>query len=242
MKKSSSVGDVKEQHALICERAVADSNVDVRPANHGSAAESAFQGMVGHSSALVQVLALALRAARTNCTILIQGETGTGKELLARGIHANSNRASKAFVTLNCGAIPRELFESELFGHMQGAFTGAVRNRTGKAEAANKGTLFLDEIGEMPLILQVKLLRLIQAGEIETVGAATPTKVDIRIIAATNRNLPLLVKKGKFREDLYHRLNVIPCSCRTFVNAPKTSRNWCSTFFTGVVPGTSATI
>jgi len=146
----------------------------------------------------VHVLELALRAARTNCTVLIQGETGTGKELLARGIHANSNRASKAFVTLNCGAIPRELFESELFGHVQGAFTGAVRNRTGKAEAANTGSLFLDEIGEMPLDLQVKLLRLIQAGEIETVGAATPTKLDIRIIAATNRNLPLLVKNGKF--------------------------------------------
>jgi len=175
-----------------------DSNAGVHHVNYRSEVKSAFQGIVGHSSTLVHVLELALRAARTNCTVLIQGETGTGKELLARGIHANSNRASKAFVTLNCGAIPRELFESELFGHVQGAFTGAVRNRTGKAEAANTGSLFLDEIGEMPLDLQVKLLRLIQAGEIETVGAATPTKLDIRIIAATNRNLPLLVKNGKF--------------------------------------------
>lgn len=180
------------------------------PAHRALSAKAAFPMMVGHSPGLTQVLDLALRAARTNCTVLIQGETGTGKELLARGIHANSNRASKPFVTLNCGAIPRELFESELFGHVQGSFTGAVRNRAGKAEAANGGTLFLDEIGEMPIDLQVKLLRFIQTGETERVGAATRTKLDIRIIAATNRNLPLLVKKGKFREDLYHRLNVIP--------------------------------
>ena len=210
IKTNSSVGEVKEQHALTCESALAHSKVDVRPVVCGSEATSAFQGIVGQSSALVHILELALRAARTNCTILIQGETGTGKELLARGIHANSNRRGKPFVTLNCGAIPRDLFESELFGHVQGSFTGAIRNRTGKAEAANTGTLFLDEIGEMPLNLQVKLLRLIQEGEIETVGAARPTKLDIRIIAATNRNLLLLMKKGKFREDLYHRLNVIP--------------------------------
>ncbi len=229
MKKTLIAGDVHEPLELICKGPViadypcpktentredalyaADRNGDVRRAHYGSEAKGAFQGMVGHSSPLVQVLELARRAARTNCTVLIQGETGTGKELLARGIHANSNRADKAFVTLNCGAIPKDLFESELFGHLQGAFTGAVRNRTGKAEAANLGTLFLDEIGEMPLALQVKLLRLIQEGEIERIGAATPTKLDIRIIAATNRSLPLLVKKGKFREDLYHRLNVIP--------------------------------
>jgi transcriptional regulator with PAS, ATPase and Fis domain len=228
MKKNRIVGGVEEQGELICElpgcgevefaetenssdEALdhANSKSTASHAGHGLKSMSTFQGMVGHSSALLRVLELALRAARTNCTILVQGETGTGKELLARGIHANSNRASKAFVTLNCGAIPRELFESELFGHVQGSFTGAVRNRTGKAEAANTGTLFLDEIGEMPLDLQVKLLRLIQGGEIERVGSAMPTKLDIRIIAATNRNLPFLVKKGKFREDLYHRLNVI---------------------------------
>jgi len=210
MKKNSSVGGLNRQDALVCKGALASSTVDVPRANHGSEAKSAFQGIVGQSSALVHILELALRAARTDCTVLILGETGTGKEVLARGIHANSNRASKAFVTLNCGAIPRELFESELFGHVQGAFTGALRNRMGKVEAASEGTLFLDEIGEMPFNLQVKLLRLIQEGEIETLGAPTPTKVNVRIIAATNRNLPVLVKKGKFREDLYHRLNVIP--------------------------------
>lgn len=177
---------------------------------NGLSVKAAFPSMVGHSSALVEMLELALRAARTNCTVLIQGESGTGKELLARGIHANSKRANRAFVTINCGAIPKDLFESELFGHVQGAFTGAVRNRTGKAEAAHLGTLFLDEIGEMPLDLQVKLLRLIQEGEIERVGATNSTKLDIRIITATNRTLPILVQKGKFREDLYHRLNVIP--------------------------------
>lgn len=179
-------------------------------ADNGLSAKAAFPAMVGRSSALVQVLELALRSARTNCTVLIQGETGTGKELLARAIHANSNRASEPFVTVNCAAIPRELFESELFGHVQGSFTGAIRNRAGKAEAAKGGTLFLDEVGEMPLDLQVKVLRLLQEGEIEKVGAATTAKLDIRIIAATNRSLPLLVKKGKFRADLYHRLNVIP--------------------------------
>lgn len=228
MKKNRIVGDADGQGELICElpgsgepgfaetentceEALdhANFNCEVSHACNGLKSKSTFQGMVGHSSALLHVLELALRAARTNCRILVQGETGTGKELLARGIHANSNRASKAFVTLNCGAIPRELFESELFGHVQGSFTGAIRNRTGKAEAANTGTLFLDEIGEMPLDLQVKLLRLLQDGEIERVGAAMPTKLDVRIIAATNRNLPFLVKKRKFREDLYHRLNVI---------------------------------
>jgi len=178
---------------------------------HGSLeVKRGFGEMVGHSPALLQVLEQAVRAARTDCTILVQGDTGTGKELLTRGIHANSKRSGKPFVTLNCGAIPKELLESELFGHVQGSFTGAVRNRTGKAEAANSGTLFLDEIGELPLELQVKLLRLVQEGEIQRVGATTPTKLDIRIIAATNCNLPAMVKQRKFREDLYHRLNVIP--------------------------------
>jgi len=172
--------------------------------NHG------FEHMLGHSRALVGVLQQAARAARTNCTILIQGETGTGKELLARGIHANSKRCDKPFVVLNCGAIPAELFESELFGHVRGSFTGAVTDRKGKAEAANGGTLLLDEIGEMRLELQVKLLRLIQQGEIERVGAPSPSKLDTRIIAATNQNLTAMVKRGKFREDLYHRLKVIP--------------------------------
>jgi two-component system NtrC family response regulator len=169
-----------------------------------------FENMVGHSQALLQILDQAVRVASTNTTILIQGETGTGKELLAQGIHTNSKRSGKPFVTLNCGAIPRELLESELFGHLRGSFSGAVMDRKGKAEAAHGGTLFLDEIGEMPLDLQVKLLRLIQEGEIEKVGATANAKVDIRVIAATHRSLPEMVENGTFREDLYYRLNVIP--------------------------------
>jgi two-component system NtrC family response regulator len=142
--------------------------------------------------------------------VLIRGETGTGKELLARGIHYNSRRRDKPFVTINCGAIPRELLESELFGHVKGSFTGAVANKSGRIEMADQGSLFLDEIGEMPLDLQVKLLRLLQEREIEKVGAAAPVKVDVRIIAATHRNLQAMVEDGSFREDLYYRLAVIP--------------------------------
>lgn len=170
-KKILMAGEWGKPRELICKdpglAECVDSKIELSRAHCGSAGKSAFQEMIGHSSPLVQVLELALRAARTNCTVLIQGETGTGKELLARGIHANSTRSSRAFVTLNCGAIPKDLFESQLFGHVQGSFTGAVRDRAGKAEAANGGTLFLDEIGEMPLDLQVKLLRFLQTGEIE---------------------------------------------------------------------------
>jgi DNA-binding NtrC family response regulator len=180
-----------------------------------------FENMVGHSQALLRVLDQAVRVAPTNSTILIQGETGTGKELLARGIHANSKRSGKPFVTLNCGAIPRELLESELFGHLRGSFSGAVTDRKGKAEAAHGGTLFLDEIGEMPLELQVKVLRLIQEGEIEKVGATANIKVDIRVIAATHRSLPAMVQNGTFREDLYYRLNVIPLSLPALHQRPE---------------------
>jgi two-component system NtrC family response regulator len=169
-----------------------------------------FDNMLGGSQALLQVLDQAVRAAATDATVLIQGETGTGKELLARGIHGNSSRAARPLVTVNCGAIPRELLQSELFGHVRGSFTGALTDRRGKAEAAHGGTLFLDEIGEMPLDLQVKVLRLIQHGEIEKVGAATSTRVDIRVVAATHRDLQAMVREGTFREDLYYRLNVIP--------------------------------
>lgn len=180
-----------------------------------------FENLVGHSQTLLRVLEQAVRVAPTNSTILIQGETGTGKELLARGIHVNSARGGKPFVTLNCGAIPRELLESELFGHMRGSFSGAVMDRKGKAEAAHGGTLFLDEIGEMPLDLQVKLLRLIQEGEIEKVGATANAKVDIRVIAATHRSLPEMVENGKFREDLYYRLNVIPLTLPNLRQRPE---------------------
>jgi two-component system NtrC family response regulator len=169
-----------------------------------------FENIIGHSEALLTVLDTAARAARSNSTILIHGDTGTGKELLARAIHFNSPRRERAFVTLNCGAIPRELLESELFGHVKGSFTGAVANKVGKIELADRGTLFLDEIGEMPPELQVKVLRLVQQGELEKVGAASPTKVDVRFIAATHRDLKAMVEDGTFREDLYYRLAVIP--------------------------------
>ncbi|WP_035352734.1 sigma-54-dependent transcriptional regulator [Edaphobacter aggregans] len=169
-----------------------------------------FESILGNSKALMGVLEQATRAARTNSTVLIQGETGTGKELLARGIHALSARSIKPFVTINCGAIPKDLLESELFGHVKGAFTGACTDRKGQVEAADGGTLFLDEIGEMSPELQVKLLRFIQNGEIHKVGAVRSIKVNVRVLAATHRDLAAMVHEGKFREDLYYRLNVIP--------------------------------
>ena len=169
-----------------------------------------FESIVGHSQALLSVLEVASRVAQRDSTVLIRGETGTGKELLARAIHQNSRRKEKPFVTINCGAIPRDLLESELFGHAKGSFTGAFAPKRGKVEMADGGTLFLDEIGELPVELQVKLLRLIQHGEIEKVGAPGPMTVDVRIIAATHRNLQSLIEDGAFREDLYYRLAVIP--------------------------------
>jgi DNA-binding NtrC family response regulator len=169
-----------------------------------------FESMLGHSKALVRVLESAAYVAGTDVTVLILGETGTGKELLAKAIHVNSARRDRPFVVINCGAIPRELLESELFGHVRGAFTGAVTHKKGKVEMADGGTVFLDEIGEMPLELQVRLLRLVQEHEIEKVGSPHQFKVDVRIIAATNRNLEELIKEGAFREDLYYRLAVVP--------------------------------
>jgi DNA-binding NtrC family response regulator len=169
-----------------------------------------FENITGNSKALLYVLDQASRAARTNSTVLIRGETGTGKELLARAIHFNSPRKNEPFIIINCGAIPKELLESELFGYQKGSFTGAVANKKGKMEMADKGTVFFDEIGEMPLELQVKLLRLIQEGEIEKVGAVGSCRVDVRIVAATHRNLQAMVEDGTFREDLYYRLAVIP--------------------------------
>jgi two-component system NtrC family response regulator len=155
---------------------------------------------------------MAGRAGRSDSTILIRAETGTGKELLAKAIHFNSLRKDKPFVTINCGAIPRELLESELFGHVKGSFTGAMANKKGRIELADGGTLFLDEIGEMAPELQVKVLRLVQQGEIEKVGATQPARVDVRIIAATHRDLKAMIEDGTFREDLYYRLAVIPLS------------------------------
>ena len=169
-----------------------------------------FENILGQSKPLLYVLDMASRAANATSTVLIHGETGTGKELLAKAVHFNSRRKDKPFVTINCGAIPKDLLESELFGHVRGSFTGALANKRGKVELADGGTLFLDEIGELPLELQVKMLRLIQQGEIEKLGVAGVTKVDVRIIAATHRNLQAMIEDGAFREDLYYRLAVIP--------------------------------
>ena len=169
-----------------------------------------FESILGRSKPLLSVLDMASRAAQATSTVLIHGETGTGKELVAKAVHCNSRRKDKPFVTINCGAIPKDLLESELFGHRKGAFTGAFANQRGKVELADGGTLFLDEIGELPLELQVKVLRLIQHGEIEKLGAPGAATVDVRIIAATHRNLPAMVEDGTFRQDLYYRLAVIP--------------------------------
>ena len=169
-----------------------------------------FESIIGQSKVLLHVLEMASRVAQRDSTVLIRGETGTGKELLAKAIHQNSRRKDQAFVTINCGAIPKDLLESELFGHAKGSFTGAFAPKRGKVETADGGTLFLDEIGELPLELQVKLLRLIQHGEVEKVGATSPVTVDVRIIAATHRNLQNLIEDGTFREDLFYRLAVIP--------------------------------
>lgn len=167
-------------------------------------------GIIGQSTSLVEVFKILDKVAPTDSTVLVTGESGTGKELLVRALHANSRRADSPFVPINCGAIPKELLESELFGHEKGAFTHAIRSRPGRFELADGGTIFLDEIGEMDLSLQVKILRVLQEKEIERVGGTGCKKVDVRIVAATNRDLESEVAAGRFREDLYYRLNVIP--------------------------------
>ena len=169
-----------------------------------------FENIVGRSKGLMRVLDQAARVSQHNSSVLIQGETGTGKELIARAIHFNSARRKRAFVPINCGSIPRDLVESELFGHTRGAFTGALDAKPGRIEAADGGTLFLDEIGELPLEAQVKLLRVLQEGELTRLGAVTPTRVNVRVVAATHRDLQAMVEDGTFREDLYYRLAVVP--------------------------------
>jgi DNA-binding NtrC family response regulator len=166
--------------------------------------------IIGNSLPLQEVIKFIEKIADTDSTVLVTGESGTGKELVAKTIHYNSSRARNSFVPLNCAAIPKDILESELFGHEKGAFTGAVTTRIGRFELANNGTLFLDEIGELAPSLQVKLLRVLQEKEFERVGGIKTLKVDVRIIAATNRDLEKAVKEGTFREDLYYRLNVIP--------------------------------
>jgi two-component system, NtrC family, response regulator AtoC len=166
--------------------------------------------MTGASEVFLQARSMALRAAVTDSTVLIQGESGTGKEVMARFIHDNSLRKNASFIAINCGAIPENLVESELFGYEKGAFTGAVKEKPGKFELADGGTLFLDEMGELPLHIQVKLLRVLQERRLQRVGAINEVTLDIRVIAATNRNLAIEVAQGKFREDLFYRLNIIP--------------------------------
>ncbi|MEK6630545.1 MAG: sigma-54 dependent transcriptional regulator, partial [Acidobacteriota bacterium] len=169
-----------------------------------------FSGIVGKSAVMRALFELLETVAQTASTILVTGETGTGKELVARAIHHNSPRRAQRFVAISCGAIPETLLEAELFGHVRGAFTGAVATRTGRFEEANRGTLFLDEVGTMTPALQMKLLRVIQSREVQRLGDTGSIKVDVRIIAATNNDLLKMVAEGTFREDLYYRLNVIP--------------------------------
>jgi formate hydrogenlyase transcriptional activator len=170
----------------------------------------ALSELIGSSRSFTAVLEHVTTVAPTNCTVLIRGETGTGKEVIARAIHDASPRWQQRFVAINCAAIPAALLESELFGHERGAFTGAVTQRTGRFQAADRGTLFLDEIGELPIELQPKLLRALQEREFERVGSSQTTRVDVRIVAATNQDLWRMVKEHQFRADLFYRLNVFP--------------------------------
>jgi two-component system, NtrC family, nitrogen regulation response regulator NtrX len=186
------------------QRSLEEENIELKEKK-----EKEYQ-LVGQSPIMAELKSQVERAAPTKATVLITGESGTGKELVAREIHRRSSRANQPFIQVNCAAIPDELIESELFGHEKGSFTGAIRKQTGKFVAADGGTIFLDEIGDMSLRTQAKVLRVLQEGDVEPVGSATVIKVDVRVIAATNKDLEEEIKNGRFREDLYYRLNVIP--------------------------------
>jgi transcriptional regulator with GAF, ATPase, and Fis domain len=173
-------------------------------------AERTFERIIGDSDALESVLDQVEQVAPTDSTVLIEGETGTGKELIAHAIHNASQRCGRAFIKVNCAAIPLDLLENELFGHEKGAFTGAIAQKIGRFEMADKGTLFLDEVGDIPSVLQPKLLRVLQEQEFERLGSGRTHKVDVRLVAATNRNLVKMIARGQFRSDLYYRLNVFP--------------------------------
>jgi two-component system, NtrC family, response regulator AtoC len=195
------LGSSLEQRRLKSENAYLRSQLEER---------YSFEGVIGKSRPMARLFQLLETVAPTNSTILITGETGTGKEVVARAIHLNGPRRMHRFVALNCSAIPETLLEAELFGHVRGAFTGAVGNRQGRLEQAHRGTVFLDEVGTMSSALQMKLLRVLQEREFERVGDSHTTKVDVRVIAATNSDLARMVSEGQFREDLFYRLNVIP--------------------------------
>ena len=171
---------------------------------------SMYDEIIGTSSALQKVLSLVSKVAPTDATVMVTGETGTGKELVARAIHRRSRRSSRAFVSVNCAAIPRDLIASELFGHEKGSFTGALQRRLGRFELADGGTIFLDEVGELPVETQIALLRVLQEHEFERVGGTRSIETNVRVIAATNRNLPAAIADGNFRSDLFYRLNVFP--------------------------------
>jgi DNA-binding NtrC family response regulator len=190
-----------ERRQLTAENALLRSQLEAR---------YSFSGLVGRSAPMRALVELLHTVAPTSSTVLISGETGTGKELVARALHHNSPRRQQRFVALNCSAVPETLLETELFGHVRGAFTGAVATRAGRFEQAHRGTLFLDEVGTMAASLQAKLLRVLQEREFERVGDSQPVRVDVRLIAATNANLEEMVRAGTFREDLFYRLNVIP--------------------------------
>jgi two-component system NtrC family response regulator len=201
-----------EELVLVVDRAMERQSLldEVRTLRSALDQRYGFEGIIGRAKGLLRVLDQASRVAQRDTTVLIQGETGTGKELMARAIHQNSLRKTRPFVTINCGSIPKELVEAELFGYTRGAFTGANTARPGKIELADGGTLFLDEVGELPLDAQVKLLRVLQQGEIAKIGATEVTKIDVRAVAATHRNLQAMIEDGTFREDLYYRLAVVP--------------------------------
>jgi transcriptional regulator with AAA-type ATPase domain len=210
---SCSAAPFKLDNGGICDPRVAYV-IFVRPAEDdpfaGTASPLGYSGMIARSSAMTRLFHLVGNLQASDATILLTGESGTGKEVFAHAIHATSSRRQNRFVAVNCGALPSELLESELFGHVRGAFTGAVRDRTGRAELASGGTLFLDEIGDLPLQLQVKLLRFLQEKTFERVGDSHTRRVDVRIIAATNVDLRRAIAEGRFREDLYYRLRVVP--------------------------------
>lgn len=208
LKKVDSADRLKESinHALQSHKIHDELSLQKR----ASIGRTSFSNIIGDSHAIKEMVELGRKVSASNIPVLLEGESGSGKELLARAIHEESPRSGKPFIAVNCGAIPENLVESILFGHEKGAFTGALYKTFGKFREADGGTIFLDEIGELPADIQVKLLRALQDGEIDSVGSEKPVKVDVRVISATNRNLAEEVKEGRFREDLYYRLNVFP--------------------------------